>query len=236
MPAIVGTLLWGAATALLLEDAIHTGNYSVATMATPVLTAATVASACLAHLRFQAWRLIGASGFLVLALLGSTVMATGTLGRLAEAKDGKEATIQATNRTYGIKDTELTKAKAERDKECRSMGPKCKDWQTRVDVLTADLAKIVVRSTDPKADAVARLASLIGGNGPKVKEIVATLDPILIPMFLELGSVGFFAGAFGHRKVRQELTVACAAAPVSDPATPRAAPSLPSRSTTLRLV
>ena len=31
-------------------------------------------------------------------------------------------------------------------------------------------------------------------------------------------------------------TLSCAAAPVSDPATPRAAPSLPSRSTTLRLV
>ena len=51
-PCAIGILLWGAATALLLEEAIHAGRYDVATMATPILTAATVAAACLAHMRF----------------------------------------------------------------------------------------------------------------------------------------------------------------------------------------
>ena len=150
LPCAVGVLLWGAATALLLEDAIHTGRYDVATRATPILTAATVAAACLAHMRFASWRLVGGAGFAALALLGSVVMATGTLGRIAEAKDGKEAVIQATNRTYGLKDAELTKAKAERDRECRPIGPRCKDWQARVDVLTAELSRIVVKSSDCK--------------------------------------------------------------------------------------
>jgi hypothetical protein len=58
------------------------------------------------------------------------------------------------------------------------------------------------------------------------------------------GSYGFYVlnrkPAFVYnfldlQRVRWE-SADCAAAPVSDPATPRAAPSLPSRSTTLRLV
>jgi hypothetical protein len=200
VPAGIGVLLWASATALLLEDAVHTGRYDVATMATPILTAATVAAACLAHLRLKSWRLIGGAGFMLLALLGSTVMAVGTLGRIAEAKDGKEATIQATNRTYGLKDAELTKAKGERDRECKVMGPRCKDWQARVDNLTSELAGIVVKNSDAKADAITRLATLLGGNGERTKEIVQAFDPVLVPMFLELGSVGFFAGAFGGRR------------------------------------
>ena len=42
---------------------------------------------------------IGGAGFLLLALLGSAVMVSGTLGRLVEAKDGKEAAVQTVNRT-----------------------------------------------------------------------------------------------------------------------------------------
>lgn len=202
VPCLVGTLLWGAATALLLEDAIRAGHYDVATMATPVLTAATVAAAVLAHMRLASWRLVGGIGFACLALLGSASMVSGTLGRLAEAKDGKEAGIQAVNRTYGIKDAELTRAKVERDRECRTMGPRCKDWQSRVDALTAELAGIVVRSSDPKADAIARLVSLLGGSGEKAKAIVAAIDPVTLPLFLELGSVLFFGAAFGHRRMQ----------------------------------
>lgn len=201
VPATVGTLLWAAATALLLEDAIRAGHYDVATMATPVLTAATVAAACLAHMRLRQWKVLGAAGFAALALLGSTVMVSGTLGRLAEAQDGKQAQVQVVNRTYGIKDAELTKARTERDRECRTMGPRCKDWQTRVDLLTAELSSLVVRSSDAKADAVARLAILLGFPGDRAKAIVQAFDPVLIPLFLELGSVIFFGASFGHRRL-----------------------------------
>jgi CBS domain-containing protein len=199
VPVIVGTLLWGAATALLLEDALHSGRYDVATMATPILTAATVAAACLCHARLRDWRILGAAGFLLLALLGSAVMVSGTLGRLAEAKDGKEATVQAVNRTYGEKQDALTEAKAAAKRECVKRGPVCTGWQQRIDQLTAELSAIVVRSSDPKADAIARLVSLVGGNGERAKAIVAAIDPVTLPLFLELGSVLFFGAAFGHR-------------------------------------
>lgn len=200
IPLSIGILLWAGATGLLLEEAIAHHKYDVATMATPVLTAATVAAACLAHLRFASFRLIGGTGFALLALLGSIVMATGTLGRLAEAKDSKEAGTQATNRTYGNKADDLKAAKVEQARECRSIGKKCEAWNARVDKLTSELSGIVVRSSDPKADAIARLATLLGFDGKWIKEVVAAFDPVLIPLFLELGSVGFFAAAFHPRK------------------------------------
>lgn len=198
VPLLIGTLLWGAATSLLLEDAIRLGHYDVSTMATPILTAATVAAACLSHIRLRQWKLICSAGFAALALLGSTVMVSGTLGRLAESKDGKEAEIQAVNRTYSVKDAELATARKERDKECRTMGPKCKDWQSRVDTLTAELSSLVVRSSDAKADAIGRIATLLGRDGKQAKAIMQALDPVLIPLFLELGSVIFFGCSFGH--------------------------------------
>ena len=116
----------------------------------------------LAHQRFARWRLIGGTGFALLALLGSLVMATATLGRIAEAKDSKSSTVQEVNRTYGNKADDLKAAKAEQAKECKSIGKKCAAWNARVDKLTSELAGIVVKSSDPKADAIARLATLGG--------------------------------------------------------------------------
>lgn len=201
IPLILGLFLWGAGTAFLLEEAIHAGRYDVATLATPILTAATVASACLAHLRFASFRLIGGTGFALLALLGSVIMATGTLGRLAEAKDTKEATLNAGNRTYGNRTEDLKTAKADAKRECTGgVGKRCETANARVDALTKELAGIVVRSTDPKAESIGRLATLLGWNGDRAKVIVAALDPVLLPLFLEFGSVGFFAGAFRHRQ------------------------------------
>ena len=213
VPLLIGVLLWGAATALLLEDAWHAQRFDVATMATPILTAATVASACLAHLRFASWRLLGGAGFAALALLGSIVMSTGTLGRLAENKDGKEATVQATNRNYGFRIGDLTAAKAEQARECKSVGPKCAQWNARVDVLTKELSGIVVKSSDPKADAIARLATLLGQDGDRVKEIVVAFDPVVLPLFLEFGSIAFFAGAF-HRNRQRTVTVVANPSPI----------------------
>jgi transposase-like protein len=200
-PAAIGVLLWASATALLLEDAWHAQRFDVATLSVPILTAATVAAACMAHTRFARFRLVGGLGFAALALLGSLVMATGTLGRLAETKDGKVADVNRTNRTYGFRIADLNAAKAEQARECRTIGDRCKAWNARVDSLTRELAGIVVKSADPKADAIARLASLSGFDADRTKEIVAATDPVLLPLFLELGSVLFFASAFPRRKV-----------------------------------
>lgn len=204
IPALLGLSLWLGATAILCEDLFHSGHLTITHALQPVLTAGTVAAAVWVHKA----RWIAKPAFLVLALIGSLATLYGTMGRQATAKDDTEATIQATNRTYGDKTADLKAAKVEQAKECRTIGKRCEAWNARVDKLTGELSGIVVKSTDPRADAVARLVTLAGGNGGKAREIVAAFDPLLLPLFLEFGSIVFFAIAFPHRKREQSLTVA----------------------------
>ena len=86
------------------------------------------------------------------------------------------------------------------------LGERCKAWNARVDKLTAELSGIFVRSTDARADAIGRLATLLDGNGERVKAIVTAFDPIVLPIFLEFGSIVFFAVAFGKRQRLPERT------------------------------
>jgi hypothetical protein len=203
IPLTIGIALWAAATGLLLEEAIHAGRYDVATMATPILTAATVAAAVLAHVRLSQWRVVGAVGFAGLALLGSLVMVSGTLGRVAEAKDAKQAGNTAGNRQFGLKNEELATAKREAAVECRSgFGQRCGAAKARIDAITADLASMKVVAIDAKADAIARLASLLGANGEWVRNVVQSTDPVAMPLFIELASIAFFAAAFSGRRKR----------------------------------
>jgi hypothetical protein len=204
IPCLIGLALWAGATALLTEDVFHSGHLTITHALQPVLTAGTVAAAVWVHKA----RWIAKPAFFLLAVLGSLATLYGTMGRQATARDDTEATIQATNRTYGDKTAELKAAKVEQTKECRTIGKRCEAWNARVDKLTGELSGLVVKSTDPRADAVARLVTLVGGNGAKVQEIVAALDPLLLPLFLEFGSIVFFAVAFPHTK-RKENRNAC---------------------------
>lgn len=201
---IVGLALWLGATALLCEGVFHSGHLTITHALQPVLTAGTVAAAIWVHRA----RWLAKPAFLVLALIGSLATLYGTMGRQATAKDDTEATIQAANRTYGDKQSELRAAKVEQARECRTIGKRCEAWNARVDKLTGELSGIVVKSTDPRADAVARLVTLGGGNGAQAREIVAALDPIVLPLFLEFGSIVFFAVAFPHtRRAQPAATV-----------------------------
>ena len=203
IPALLGFSLWAGATAILCEDVFHSGHLSITHALQPVLTAGTVAAAVWVHRA----RWLAKPAFLLLALIGSLATLYGTMGRQADAQDDKAATIGAANRTYGAKADDLKSAKAEQARECKSIGPKCERWNARVDQLTRELSGIAVRSTNARADAIGRLATLVGGNGAQTKEIVAAFDPILLPLFLEFGSIVFFAVAFPHKR-KTSVTVA----------------------------
>jgi hypothetical protein len=201
-PFVIGILLWGGATALLCEDAYRSGHMTVQHALMPLLTASTVAAAVFAHLRLREWRVIGAVMFAALAVLGSVLTVYGTLGRIATQHDQTHAKADASNAATKRLQDDLTYAKAERAKECKTRGKRCASWDERVDSLTEQLEGRVTVSTDPKVDAVVRIAKLFGAPELYTRELIAALDAPSLPLFLELGSVIFFAGAFQHRKVK----------------------------------
>src|SRR5688572_16858232 len=125
----IGTALWLGATAMLVEDAFHSGQLTVTHAMQPLLTAGTVAAAVWVHRA----RWFAKPGFLTLALLGSLVTVYGTMGRQAESGDGRHAKAAATNAAYSRKLADLQHAKAEQARECRVIGKRCQAWNERVD-------------------------------------------------------------------------------------------------------
>ena len=180
VPFVAGTLLWTGATALPLEDAVRSGHLSVTNALMPVLTLGTVCAAVFAHRSLGNWRPISGVLFVVLALLGSLATVYGTLGRQAEVRDHKQADAMAENRTLGLKEEELIQAKVLAKKECVTIGPRCQQWQVRVDALTKEMSSLRAIAVDPRANAIQRLATLLGLNGNHVWLLCWKL-PVLKP-------------------------------------------------------
>jgi hypothetical protein len=212
VPFVAGTLLWTGATALLLEDAVRSAHLTVANALMPVLTLGTVCAAVFAHRSLGAWRPISGVLFVFLAVLGSLATVYGTLGRQAEVRDHKQADAMAENRTLGLKEEELVQAKALAKKECITIGPRCQQWQVRVDTLTREMSSLRAVAVDPRADAIQRIATLVGLDGDHIRAIVQAIDPLVLPLFLEFGSIVFFAAAFPM----QRITIAQPLQPVTE--------------------
>src|SRR5262249_47786556 len=186
--------------ALCYVNVIRSGRLPVNGAFMPVLTLGTVVAAVFSHRRLAEWRPVSGLLFLLLAVLGSLATVYGTLGRQAEVRDLKQADAMAEDRTLSLKDEELTQAKALAKKECITIGQRCKEWQVRVDTLTREMSSLRAIAVDPRADAIQRLATLLGLDGDHVRATVQAFDPLVLPLFLELGSILFFAAAFPTRR------------------------------------
>ena len=202
VPAIAGTGLALGAIALLTADAITTGHLTITHAMQPLLVLGTCIAAAWAHR--SGWRRpLSALAFASLALLGSVATIYGTMGRQADARDTKVAGAMAENRQLAHRNDDLDTARAVAKAECKSgFGARCTAATQRIDALVASMSSLRTVSTDPRADAIAELLHLIGNiEKSYTRKIVAAVDPIVLPLFLEVGSILFFAAAFPHRKV-----------------------------------
>lgn len=206
VPLVAGAALWASATALLMSDALGTGHLTMQHALQPVLTAGTVCAAALAHRALAAWRVGSGVALLMLAVLGSVATVYGTLGRQAETRDTRAASATATHQRHALLSSELESARTNAATECRVRGPRCEGWEGRIDQIKGELASLHLVPVDPRGEAMGRLAVLAGLDGGKVQAIVAALDPLMLPLFLELGSIVFFAGAFPSQR-RKASTV-----------------------------
>lgn len=201
LPAIAGTATTLGAIALLMTDAWEAGQLTTAHVLQPLLVIGSIAAAVMAH--HSGWRRpVRLLLFSLLAVFGSGVILFQTLGRQADARDAKLSEALATNRQLLLVEQSLSAAKADAKRECASgFGQRCIAAQARVDQLTNEMASQRTIATDARADAIADLLHLIAGTDKaQVRAMVQVLDPILLPGFLELSSVVFFAYAFPRRR------------------------------------
>ena len=199
-PLVIGVLLMGAAVALLWDDA-HERGWTVHHWLQPVLALGTATAAVYAHHRFAEWSILAGLAFSVVALSGSLLVAYGTMGRQADARDVKVGVALAANRTLQDKKDALETAKADAARECKSgVGQRCTNASTRVDKLIAEMATLRTVNPDPRSDAIGDLAELLGFDKKRTVAIVSAVDPVALPTWLELGSIVFLGAAFPARK------------------------------------
>ena len=202
LPAVAGTGLCIGAIGLLCADAISSGHLTILHAMQPLLVLGTVAAAVLAHK--PSWRRPGSAlAFLLLAALGSVATIYGTLGRQADARDSKVGAALAENRTLQLQNEELATARATAARECKSgAGQKCTNASARVDALVSAMSSLRTVSPDPRGDAIADLLHLVASaDKAHTRAVVAAIDPLVLPLFLELGSILFFAVAFPSKRV-----------------------------------
>jgi hypothetical protein len=201
IPLLLGILLWAGATALLIEDAWHQGQIGTQHLLAPLLTLATASAGILCHRRLGSLRTWpSALAFAVVAALGSILVVYSTTGRTAATSDRRQAETRSELQTQSHKLRELQEAKAGAAKECVRAGDRCKWWTSRVDGLTEELASMSPGSVDPRADSIAKLATIVGFDGEKTKAIVSAVDPWALPVWLEIASIVFLSAAFPKRR------------------------------------
>jgi hypothetical protein len=137
---------------------------------------------------------------LALALLGSRLCVFNVLGRTAADRDRTQAMAMAQNRVLADRGAELDRARAEMTRECRQRAQRCREWEARVDALQRETAPMLAIAIDPRADAIGRLAVLVGLDGEQAKQIVRAIEPAMLPAFLEIGAIVLLGIAFPVRK------------------------------------
>ena len=214
-----GTAAAGGAVALLVRDAAVTG-WTVDLMLMPVLVGLTILCGHHTSKALFRGRVLSAAGLAVLAAFGSCLVVYETMGRRAEVRDAKVAvaTDSASQRLHlqqmlAEAEENVTKYRSRLSDECGSgKGKRCggyaytvKTWEAAVTGYKAEISGLgAPKPIDPKAERVAAIAAMLGvGISPDViQRHVAIVEPLALPIFLELGSIILFGYGLGRgRKV-----------------------------------
>ena len=218
--AIVGgTAAAGGAIALLVRDAAVTG-WTVDLALMPVLVGLTILCGHHTSKALFRGRVLSATGLAILAVFGSTLTVYETMGRRAEVRDAKVAVAadSASQRSHlqqmlAEAEENVTRYRKRLSDECGSgKGKKCdgyaytvKTWEAAVTGYKAEISALgAPKPIDPKAERVAAIAAMFGvGISPDIiQRHVGVLEPLALPIFLELGSIILFGYGLGRgRKI-----------------------------------
>lgn len=221
----LGAIATAGAIGLLVADGFQSGHWTVEHAFVPVVVLLTVGAGHLAVSALRAWRPFAALGFGLAFLLGTLVSFSNGAGRLAEGQATKANGAETINRAISDKQAEITEARTrlataqanvERETKngCKAL---CKDWKARAGEIDSHLAILQVQLqklgapqvANVKAQKVGRIAHLFFGlDADHIANAFGEVEPLLLPMLLELVAIAGFGFGLGHRtaaKVAAEL-------------------------------
>lgn len=217
VPSLIGGVIAaGAAISLLVRDGLQNG-LTLEHALMPVLVGLTVLFGHETWRALKEGKLISCALMAILALFGSGIIITETMGRRAENRDAKVAQATKTVDQYATIAADyqrasklVAEAEAWVGSECRTgAGPKCKGNQFVLAQRTAYAEKLKAQleqaaapaPVDSQADRVAAVAALFGFKGEQAKTAFQTFDPFKLALFLEIGAVAGFGFSVRTRKV-----------------------------------
>ena len=224
---VAGTIATGGALAILTQDAIRTGNWTLEHGLLPILVAVSIVAGLLMTHAARARKPFAALGFFIVAAAATWGTLYTSIGKQAEVAGAKEIAAAERVRLRGERTKaqemldEERKAKA---RECRSgRGKRCEGIQASVSTYEHAVAGIdaQVEKLGPetpvngKAQKMAELvAALTGKDKARLQHVFELVEPVTYSLIFELCAMVAFHFAFGHR------------APAKVPAQP--APAVPS--------
>jgi DNA-binding transcriptional ArsR family regulator len=221
LPSMVGGgLAVGGAIALLTRDALQTG-VTLEHALMPVLVGLTVLFGHEAWRALKEAKLISFVAFVVLAIFGSSIIVTETMGRRAETRDAKVNAATKTVDEYAALLANLDRANklaSEAESwvahECRTgLGPKCRGVTFTFEQRKAHAEKLrkdaeahkAPPPVDSKADRVGAVAAVFGMSAKDAVKAFQTFDPFTLALFFELGAIFGFGFGVKCRKVREPV-------------------------------
>ena len=195
------------ALALLLQEPIATGQWSMNQFSPAIATAVTIALGILFSTARKSWRLIYAVGFLVAFLYGTFLTIYVSVGNQKTMTGNKALTVESHNKAIGAKREEISKAKerlataetmVERETANKNCGRACNDWKSRAAEVRSHLAILEVqlarlgseRIAQPQASAMAGAAATLFGIDASAAEVkLSALEPFALPLFLDLVAI-----------------------------------------------
>lgn len=237
---IAGLAATTAALAILCQDGIATGHWSLDHALMPVTVGITILSGHLVGSALRSWRIGSAVGFALLFVIGTGLTVYTSVGRQAKTADTEVAVAEASNAAIAAANAELTRsrrrladAESMVERETSKGGCKniCQDWQRRAREVRSDIAaqeKALgsmgpTQPVAPRADRAAEVLALAGIDKAKAKRAFMMFEPFAFSLFFELAAIVAFGFGFsGTRKAkapRVEITPEPGPALVAQPAT-----------------
>lgn len=225
-----GAAAAGGAMALLCRDAFVTG-WTVELALRPLLAVLTILCGHLAVKALRRCRLLSAVALAVLAISGSTLLVYEAMGTRAEIRDAKVATATdgASQRHHMQKmlaeaEENVTRYRTRASEECATgKGKKCDGAQYTVATWEAAVAGYekklkdlgAPKPIDPKGERITAFAGMLGvrASADDVQRSVALIEPLVLPLFLELSSIVLFGYGLGRGRRREVAEVGVALSP-----------------------
>lgn len=221
---VAGVLASTGALAILLQDGIRTGVWTLEHGLIPLLMAVQIISGHLAVSAFSQWRVVSGLGFALVAITGTWGILYTSVGKQTSVQAENTLAVVSRNEAIADKTLDLKRARerladAEKmvDLETKNGGcpdkrrdgrrSVCSDWKQRAEEVRSHIAVLdgEIRTlgapapVGAKAEKMATLiASLTGRDKDAVKSTLVLIEPFTYALIFELAALVAFGFAFGH--------------------------------------